>query len=160
MSLVKVCPSCGCQNDLSNSLCNDCMADISGVSPIDAEAPVPEEPDPQRLISVATGDSSATVVERRKSLRFEAADGSGGFTAVNGATIGREGEGKEYLSVYTTVSRHHARLTFDGTWNVEDMNSTNGVWVNERRVGFGERCPIKAGDRIALSHSCVLIVKE
>ncbi|MEZ6195386.1 MAG: FHA domain-containing serine/threonine-protein kinase [Planctomycetota bacterium] len=33
------------------------------------------------------------------------------------------------------ISRHHAVLAFDGTgFTVEDLGSTNGTWVNERRI--------------------------
>ena len=165
MALVKICPSCGCKNDLSSFMCDDCTADISGVNPIDPEAQVTE-----RTVSVDEGrtdeikasvdDASATVIERKRTLRFEASDGSGGFSAGSGMTIGREGEGESYLSSHMTVSRRHARLTYDGEWKIEDTGSANGTYVNERRLEPGERCPIKTGDRIALSHSCVFMAKE
>ncbi|HEX8995593.1 MAG TPA: FHA domain-containing serine/threonine-protein kinase [Ktedonobacterales bacterium] len=49
-------------------------------------------------------------------------------------TIGR-GLGNDVLLQVETVSRQHARLTFmGGQWVVEDVNSQNGVWVNETRV--------------------------
>lgn len=160
MSLVKVCPSCGCQNDLSNSLCDKCMADISGVSPIDPEAPVMEKTAPPENNKPLVEDSSATVIERKRSLRFEATDGSGGFDTGSGVTIGREGEGKSYLSSHMTVSRRHARLAYDGEWKIEDIGSANGTWVNERKLEAGELCPVKTGDRVALSHSCVFNIKE
>lgn len=32
------------------------------------------------------------------------------------------------------VSRRHARIFFDGAWQVEDLGSTNGTWVDGRRV--------------------------
>lgn len=48
-----------------------------------------------------------------------------------------------------TVSRHHAELRYDdGMWVISDLNSTNGVYVNGRRVWHAE---IRPGDQIALA---------
>jgi adenylate cyclase len=39
------------------------------------------------------------------------------------------------LTPDTTVSRHHARLTFeDGSYWLEDLGSRSGIWVNERKI--------------------------
>jgi pSer/pThr/pTyr-binding forkhead associated (FHA) protein len=47
----------------------------------------------------------------------------------------------------TYVSSEHARLyERDGTWYVEDLGSTNGTYVNQRRItGPAE---LRAGDRV------------
>jgi FHA domain len=47
-----------------------------------------------------------------------------------------------------TVSRRHARLTFrDGSWIVQDLDSTNGTRLNGQFVG---RCRLRPGDQLAL----------
>jgi pSer/pThr/pTyr-binding forkhead associated (FHA) protein len=47
-----------------------------------------------------------------------------------------------------SVSRHHARLRFrDGSWVLQDLDSTNGTLVNGVRVG---RCSLRPGDRLTL----------
>ena len=47
-----------------------------------------------------------------------------------------------------TVSRRHAELRFrDGRWMLRDLESSNGTWVNGRRVVEAEVGP---GDEIAL----------
>lgn len=46
------------------------------------------------------------------------------------------------------VSRRHARLFFrDGSWVLQDLQSTNGTTVNGVRVG---RCEVRPGDVVAL----------
>ena len=48
-----------------------------------------------------------------------------------------------------TVSRRHARLVFrDGSWVVQDLNSTNGTRLNGHPVG---RCRLRPGDQLALA---------
>lgn len=45
-----------------------------------------------------------------------------------------------------TVSRIHARITFDGVvYYVEDLNSTNGTWADQIQLNPYELCPLKDG---------------
>ena len=155
MALVKICPSCGGENNINTTLCDNCMADISGVKPIDTDAPE-EKVSPTENFA----DSSATVIERKRFLHFTASDGSGGFTTASGDVIGRESEGREYLTSHMTVSRRHAKLTFNGSWLIEDLNSLNGTYINEIRIAPNESHKINSGDSVALSHSCIFTVKE
>jgi hypothetical protein len=47
-----------------------------------------------------------------------------------------------------TVSRRHARLICrDGSWLVQDLDSTNGTAVNGVAVG---RCELRRGDRLSI----------
>jgi FHA domain/Domain of unknown function (DUF1707) len=47
-----------------------------------------------------------------------------------------------------TVSRHHAELRLrDGRWMLRDLGSSNGTWVNGRRVTEAE---VAAGDEVCL----------
>jgi pSer/pThr/pTyr-binding forkhead associated (FHA) protein len=57
------------------------------------------------------------------------------------------------------VSRVHCRLsvTGDGTLEVEDLRSTNGTFVNERRV---ERAVLVAGDRLRLGRAELEVLRE
>jgi FHA domain len=61
--------------------------------------------------------------------------------------IGRHYECDVVLS-NCTVSRRHARLVHrDGTWILQDLESTNGTTVNAIRVG---RCELRPGDLVTL----------
>ncbi|MFN8591559.1 MAG: DUF3662 and FHA domain-containing protein [Thermomicrobiales bacterium] len=60
--------------------------------------------------------------------------------------IGR-GEGNDVVIADGAVSRHHARLEWDGTnWVIVDLGSTNGTWVNGETI---EHARLKAGDVVA-----------
>ena len=48
-----------------------------------------------------------------------------------------------------TVSRRHASLRWrDGVWMLLDLGSTNGTWVNGRRVT--SQTPVRRGDLVQL----------
>ena len=54
-----------------------------------------------------------------------------------------------------TVSRRHARLVFrDGSWILQDLDSTNGTRLNGHPVG---RCRLRPGDHLALADQLLQI---
>jgi pSer/pThr/pTyr-binding forkhead associated (FHA) protein len=59
-------------------------------------------------------------------------------------TIGRDADCEITLPL-VTVSRKHARITFDPTTGliVHDLQSRNGTWVNNVPIN---RAPLRAGD--------------
>ncbi len=64
--------------------------------------------------------------------------------------IGRQAECELVLDD-TKVSRRHAALACrDGVFYLDDLGSTNGTFVNGRRIG---RTKITAGDRVAMGNS-------
>lgn len=63
------------------------------------------------------------------------------------ATIGRSPE-LEVVVDHPSVSRVHARVTeHDGAWVVRDLGSTNGTFVNGRRI---KQAALADGDRLAV----------
>jgi FHA domain len=53
------------------------------------------------------------------------------------------------------VSRQHARLTFrDGSWILQDLDSTNGTVVNGTAVG---RCKLHPGDRVIIGEDQLIV---
>lgn len=61
-----------------------------------------------------------------------------------GCIIGRERAAADVVLSDPNVSRRHAQITLAGTeWSIEDLNSTNGTLVNNRRI---TRCPLRNGD--------------
>ncbi len=63
-------------------------------------------------------------------------------------TVGRATRADFILDV-ALVSRLHCRLTSgtDGALEIEDLKSTNGTWVNDRRV---TRKALSPGDRVRI----------
>ena len=49
------------------------------------------------------------------------------------------------------ISRQHARVIYqDGVFTLEDLNSTNGTWLNHQRLPPGTPFPLDTGDRLWL----------
>ncbi len=73
----------------------------------------------------------------------------------DGATLGRSSDCTVTIDD-TTVSKHHARLTLEnGAW-LEDLGSTNGTYVNGRRVEGST--VLRPGDRIALGAAKIVFL--
>jgi len=71
-------------------------------------------------------------------------------------TIGREA-GNDIIINDPQVSRNHARLTLQGSaYILEDLGSTNGTFVNGRRVSGP--VALSAGDMVGLGDTIVLAV--
>ena len=65
--------------------------------------------------------------------------------------IGRKSE-NDIVFRDPMVSAHHARLRFaedTELWVCVDTGSTNGTWLNDKRVSEGDWVPIVEGDRLA-----------
>src|SRR5262245_3838664 len=56
----------------------------------------------------------------------------------------------------SSVSRRHARLRFEGTWLIEDLESRNGTVVNGVRAP--RRAEIKAGDIVTLGDELLVVL--
>jgi pSer/pThr/pTyr-binding forkhead associated (FHA) protein len=69
-------------------------------------------------------------------------------------TAGRQGQlavGDEH------ASSHHALFQFSrGFWYVEDLNSTNGTWLNGRRMFAAQR--LKKGDKVKIGRTVVTVL--
>jgi pSer/pThr/pTyr-binding forkhead associated (FHA) protein len=82
-------------------------------------------------------------------LRGSDADGGPTFRLANGTskTIGRAAAA-DFMVDAALVSRVHCRITADHErLNVEDLASTNGTFVNGRRVESGR---LESGDRLTV----------
>ncbi len=56
----------------------------------------------------------------------------------------------------TAVSGHHARiLRRQGQWWIDDMTSSNGTWLNEKRLN--ERQRLEDGDRVRVGRTTITV---
>jgi hypothetical protein len=118
------------------------------------EIPATEQQGWRAAVSAVSNPGDATLTEGgpTPSLVVQA----GGQTHVFSAdfTAGRLGN----LTVSDDhASSHHARFQFaHGVWYVEDLNSTNGTWLNNRRMFSAQR--LKKGDKIRIGHTTIQVV--
>ena len=64
-------------------------------------------------------------------------------------TIGRDPSCSLLINKSVYVGRHHAELRREGyTFTLSDNDSTNGTFINKRRLQPGTRSPLKEGDEI------------
>jgi pSer/pThr/pTyr-binding forkhead associated (FHA) protein len=69
-------------------------------------------------------------------------------------TVGRSGSLK--LNDDRASGQHAHFLAAHGFWYVEDLGSTNGTWLNGRRIFQGQR--LKKGDKVKIGRTVMLIV--
>lgn len=126
------------------TITRDAMAGLGGAAAVGAAAgvaasipstssPRPQQPAQPRaqLVDVVTGEA----------------------LGINGARciVGRERAAADVVLRDPNVSRRHAQLTYTGSdWSIEDLNSTNGTLVNNRRIS---RCPLRDGDLLTFGLS-------
>lgn len=96
---------------------------------------------PEKLrLKVASGNAAGTVIEVEDEL-----------------VIGRQAAGHGSLGNDIEISRQHARITrdADGRYLIEDLNSTNGTYVNGRLVDGPTS--LETGDRIEVGASALIV---
>ena len=108
-------------------------------------------------VSAVAAQTGSTVVEAvvpARSLHIQAGDQRHTFHA--NFTTGRQGN----LAINDEfASGRHARFQIaHGLWYVEDLGSTNGTWLNGRRIHAPQR--LKKGDKIRIGHTVMIVVSS
>ncbi|TLF60679.1 BTAD domain-containing putative transcriptional regulator [Nocardia cyriacigeorgica] len=112
--------------------------------------PLPDPALPPRAVT-----DQATVQESPGAIVLVTADGQRFEVTTSGLAIGR-GADNDLRLTDPKVSRHHARVDTDGELGrIEDLGSSNGVFVNDRRVKSS--AVIEVGDRIRLGSTVLLV---
>ncbi len=124
--MYKICPSCGNKNQVTETLCIICMADISSINPVAESQQLNEQKILEETIESPKQENKFLylVLLENKEIKLE---------IVNNAIIGRYYLGKEIfekLSNPKLISRQHINVFFkDNRWYVRDLNSTNGTYL-------------------------------
>ncbi len=119
------------------------VADDSALTVAFSESsrPVVEQPSTQPTLEVVTGEASQKILSLGKRK----------------LTIGRSGS-NDLVVADKKTSREHAVVTFDaGHYIIEDLNSTNGVYVNDKLI---HKIILKSGDRITLGDTALLFTQK
>lgn len=108
------------------------------------------------------GPTPATIerVERVEVLRLEFPWGP--VEVTDRLAVGRDDSSPiaPHLGPFSNISRFHAEISHDdsGGW-VVDRRSTNGTFLNDRRLPAEERVALSDGDRIRFAASLVATVR-
>ena len=72
-------------------------------------------------------------------------------------TIGRSKDNNIIID-NLAVSKNHARIRIEyDTFILEDLESTNGTFINNRKI---DRCELNHGDRISIGKHTLVFLKE
>lgn len=140
------CPVCGAAAMAGDAFCNECGAALSAPAP----APAPASAPAPALASIPAGRAAQIVSGGgRVELSGKASYLIGREDPISGIhpeidTTGSDGDA-------AGVSRRHAEIIqAGGGWFLQDLNSTNGSFVNNQRVPPHTRHPLHSGDQIRL----------
>jgi pSer/pThr/pTyr-binding forkhead associated (FHA) protein len=88
---------------------------------------------------------------------LQSSEGTFRLTPGSVKTIGRA-SGADFIVDVALVSRVHCRLTAtDGHVEVEDLSSTNGTFVNDKKV---DRANLASGDRLRVGRVELTIERQ
>jgi pSer/pThr/pTyr-binding forkhead associated (FHA) protein len=144
-----VCPRCGHRNPLGSNFCSSCGSSL-GEHPEDtttlAQDVVVEPGSPlvaegDRIEQIEADHQGMLVVTRGPNV------GARIPLAESRLTVGRHPDSDLFLDDIT-VSRRHAEVTYSGgRYQVRDVGSLNGTYVNRRRV---EEAWLEGGDEVQI----------
>lgn len=105
-------------------------------------------------MSAVTGQGDVTLNEGPPAQSLVVQTGDQTRIFHNDFTVGRQGS----LSLSDErASSQHALFQFaHGLWYVQDLDSTNGTWLNGRRIYQSQR--LKKGDKVKVGRTTVVVV--
>lgn len=146
MSEVRVCENCNHINNINNLECEKCGFDLSFVIPVE-ESELQKEKVEGSNIELTT----AHVTSQSNLLNLVSADKQLVIPIVDGLVIGREGAEAAYFEKSNYVSRKHAIFYIEnGEVMVLDA-STNGTFINGKRMPKLTKTPIHCSDKITFA---------
>jgi len=138
------CPECGFQNPEAANYCSKCGALLH--APESGEQTETFSPAVRDELIESLGDlqvsGPALVVRSGGGRTGESFTPEGDRT-----TIGRSPDCGVFLDDVTVSRRHAALVRREGGWQIEDLGSLNGTFVNRRRV---DSAPLEDGDELQI----------
>ena len=105
-------------------------------------------------VSAVTGKGDATVADSGPSQSI--ALQVGGETRVFRTEFTAGRQGSLIINDEHASSQHALFQAAHGFWYVEDLGSTNGTWLNGRRMFSAQR--LKKGDKVRIGRTQVIVV--
>ena len=105
-------------------------------------------------VSAVTGPGESTLTDTPSTKAIIIQAGGQTHTFHTEFTAGRQGS---LVINDDHASSHHALFQpAHGYWFVEDLGSTNGTWLNNRRIFSAQR--LKRGDKVKIGRTLIVIV--
>ena len=131
MSEIRICENCGYHNPVDDLECEKCGLDLSFCIPVSEEVVAAKEESVNYSIRSMDGEAVIPINEE--------------------VLIGRDGVCSEYFDRSKYISRKHATLYFENG-NVYVMDaSTNGTYINGRRIDKMQKVILNKGDKITFA---------
>ena len=106
------------------------------------------------VVSAISGQGDATLTDAPPSQSIAIQTGDQTHIFHTEFTVGRLGS---LVVSDEHASSHHALFqAAHGFWFVQDLDSTNGTWLNGRRIYAAQR--LKKGDKIKIGRTTVVVV--
>lgn len=100
------------------------------------------------LAGAATGQAGA----EGGAASASALVGNGWRLKLGNGAFGRSGGIWPELASCQYVSGSHGIISGGpGAWTISDRGSTNGTFINGRKLATGETCPLKPGDKVRIA---------
>lgn len=151
----KICTSCNAKNDTSEAFCTECFGTQFQYEEVESNENIEITNHSKNQIA----ESDRTIIEsqvRKLILTAENFELSIGDNDI----LGRNGKFANYFKEYNKVSREHIRVYLEqNIWYIEDLNSTNGTYINNQKLNNGSKTRISNGDILKLSSTMMLSVK-
>jgi len=134
--LCKICPTCKHKNNQDELICKSCLTPIDSVDIVDCE-------------EVKKQKDYVEFVFDRYTIKL-----------YDGDIVGREHKAQEFLKDKLTISREHLEVKKEeDKFFIVDKNSTNGVYLNGKKIESNKKIQIKSGDELSLSKQLKCKVK-
>lgn len=147
MSEIRVCENCNHHNNINNLECEKCGFDLSFVIPID-ESELEKQAE---TIPVSFDTCTSPTPTEYSNLILVSTDGQLTIPISNELVIGRDGVNGSYFEKSNYVSRKHAIFYIvNGEVLIFDA-STNGTFVNDKRLPKLTKTPIHSSDKITFA---------
>lgn len=158
---VKICPNCGEKWGRLERFCGKCPTSLAGVQEVtDLDdglgTPQRESFKPNVPLSLQEAHCGTTRLEGGTGIIECFDEPHLKFHLIGGGTIGRSGAEVDLTPLPRSgaITNCHARILYDGVcWYIEDLSSTNGTWIDGRKLAPHVREQLVPGHRFTLANT-------